>query len=445
MIVDLNRANLGAIRNRDLRAYAEVYAEIYDQFADTVRQTGIEFDPDDEAAKATARRDGLRDVLRAKGAGFRNNGHSIHTGPISPACEACAQGMGSATFYTSLRCHRSCFYCFNPNQEDYDQYNRVKRDVAAELVEMAAGGYQVGHLALTGGEPLLFPEEAVAFFRTAREQFPAVHTRLYTSGDHVDRELLARFQAAGLDEIRFSVRAHDSAAARRHTYERIALAREFVPAVMVETPVLPGTLDIMKEMLRELERLQVFGVNLLEFGFPFHNAEEFRRRGYKVKNRPYETLYDYWYAGGLPVAGSELDCLALLAYMLDEGMGISGHYCSLENKHTGQVFQQSWGAELPEVAYASERDYFWKSAKVFGADVTKVQKVFGRAGYRRYVVNQAHRYLEFHPSRVADLKELDVEVGICTYVVERRPEGSVLRELKVGLTTPQTFDPGLDL
>lgn len=38
-----------------------------------------------------------------------------------------------------------------------------------------------------------------------------------------------------------------------------------------------------------------------------------------------------------------------------------------------------------------------------------------------------------------------MEVGICTCVVEHRAEGTVLRELKVGLTTPGTFDVAADL
>ena len=61
-----------------------------------------------------------REHLRALGATFRNDDKSIVVNRISPACEACQLGVGSATFFISLRCHRSCFYCFNPNQEDYE-------------------------------------------------------------------------------------------------------------------------------------------------------------------------------------------------------------------------------------------------------------------------------------------------------------------------------------
>lgn len=441
MIVNLTRDRLPGVKNRYLRTYAERYAEIYADFMARMAQTGIELDPSDLRAEIADR----RKALREKGAISRNNGHSIYVGRLSPACVACQTGVGSATFYVSLKCHRNCFYCFNPNQEAYDLHTRSRRDVVAELKELAAGGLQVSHLAVTGGEPLLHPQETVAFCRAARERFPEAHTRLYTAGDHVDREILGRLQEAGLQEIRFSVRAHDGENGRRHTYRQIALAREFIPSVMVETPVLPGTLDIMKEMLRELDRLQVFGVNLLEFCFPFHNAAEFRQRGYRVKNPPYETLYDYWYAGGLPISRSELECLELLEFVIDERMSIGAHYCSLENKHTGQIYQQNWGERVPGTVVFSPRDYFFKAAKVFGRDISRVRAVLGRTGYRGYVLNKEHQYLEFNPMQISDLKELGVEIGICTYVAEERSQGPVLRELKIGLTTPQWFDPATDL
>ena len=441
MIYELTRERLAAVKNPQLRAYAEGYAEIYDEFAEAVKGYGLDFDPVSYEAEVAAR----RASLRARGAIFRNNDHSIYTGRISPACEACQKGIGSLTFYVSLKCHRKCFYCFNHNQEDYQLHTETKRDVVAELDQFASSGLGLSHVALTGGEPLLYPEDATGFFAAAREKFPGVHTRLYTSGDQIDREMLSQLQASGLQEIRFSVRAHDGEKGRRHTYERIALAREYIPQVMVETPVLPGTQEIMKEMLRELDRLGAFGINLLEFCFPLFNADEYQSRGYQVKQHPYETLYDYWYAGGLPVSRSELECLELMEWAMDEGLGIGIHYCSLENKHTGQIYQQDWGQKLSPVAHFSERDYFYKSAKVFGKDVLPVYKALSKAGRRDFVVDEERGFIEFNPMNLGRLKALDVEVGICTQVVEHREDGMVLRELKVGLTTPQTFEPEHDL
>ncbi|MDF2626947.1 MAG: radical family protein [Symbiobacteriaceae bacterium] len=435
----MNRERLAAVKNEQLRAHAETYVEIYEEFLEAVKGYGLDFDPVSCEAEVAAR----RQSLRAKGAIFRNNDHSIYTGRISPACEACQKGVGSLTFYVSLKCHRKCFYCFNHNQEDYQLHTETKRDVVAEVDEFAATGLGLSHVALTGGEPLLYPQETMDFFAAAGQRFPGVHTRLYTSGDQIDREMLSRLKESGLQEIRFSVRAHDGEKGRRHTYERIALAREYIPQVMVEMPVLPGTQEIMKEVLRELDRLGVFGINLLEFCYPLFNADEYQARGYQVKQQPYATLYDYWYAGGLPVSRSELECLELMEWALDEGLCIGIHYCSLENKHTGQIFQQNYGQKLSPVVHFSERDYFYKTAKVFGKDVMPVYKALSKAGRGGYVVSEG--FIEFNPLFIGRLKDLDVEVGICTQVAEQREDGLVLRELKVGVTTPRTFEPDRDL
>jgi pyruvate formate-lyase activating enzyme-like uncharacterized protein len=190
----------------------------------------------------------------------------------------------------------------------------------------------------------------------------------------VDRPTLQALKDAGMDEIRFSIRMQDLARGQRHTYDQIALAREYVQHVMVEMPVLPGTLEEMKAVLAELERLKIFGINLLEFCFPLHNSEVFRKHGYRIKAKPYRVLYNYWYAGGLPVAGSEMECLDLVEYALEARLTLGVHYCSLENKHTGQIYQQNTIGPLPKTMFFSQNDYFLKSAKVFGDEIARIKK-----------------------------------------------------------------------
>jgi pyruvate formate-lyase activating enzyme-like uncharacterized protein len=232
---------------------------------------------------------------------------------------------------------------------------------------------------------------------------------------------------------------HDMAKGQRHTYDQIALAREYIPNVMVEMPVLPGTLDEMKVVLLELDRIGIYGINLLEFCFPFNNSEAYRQRGYTIKARPYRVLYNYWYAGGLPVAGSETVCLELVEFALDAKLKLGVHYCSLENKHSGQVYQQNMGQDFSKSLYFSQKDYFLKSAKVFGDDMEQVKAVLDRAGYEDYHVDETYNTLEFHVSKIGLLKKQNVEVGISTAIIENREDGVVLRELKVDVTTPQVF------
>ncbi len=438
MISEIDHRNLDTVRNPRFRAQAARYLDIADEYLRQVVGTGIALAPSGAADKTPA----LVARARALGAHCRNDDKSFVANSISPACVACQQGQGSYTFFISLQCHPTCFYCFNPNQQDYAAFSEGQRDLPAELEALRQSGQPVQYLALTGGEPLLHQAEALAFFRAAREKFPEVHTRLYTTGDHLTPTLAAALRDAGLDEIRFSIRMHDLAKGHRHTFDRIALAKGIIPSVMVEMPVLPGTLEIMQGVLVDLDTLGVDSINLLELCYPLNGAEAFNQRGFAVRAQPFRVLYDYWYAGGLPVAGSEPVCLALVAFALEAGLQLGVHYCSLENKHTGQVYRQNASQPLPATYAFSERDYFWKTVKAYGADISRVRRALrGQpAGLRR--ASDDGTCLELHPSQVAALRAagLDVELGLSFNILEARADGQYLRELKLALIRPATFD-----
>jgi pyruvate formate-lyase activating enzyme-like uncharacterized protein len=441
MILDVTASTLHEIQNPVLREYANIYVQIYQNFLDQVRSMGLDVETEDTSTVATQR----IAELKKKRATLRNNDKSIYVNRISPSCVACQTGIGSTTFFISLKCHRDCFYCFNPNQENYEYHRLHTRDTIAELDALRKTNPRMGHLALTGGEPLLYKEKTYRFFEHARDLYPNAHTRLYTSGDHIDLATLEALQRSGLKEIRFSIRMHDLAKGQHHTLDNIALAREYIPNVMVEMPVLPNTFEEMKGVLVELDRLGVFGINLLELCFPLNNAEVFREKGYKVKARPFRVLYDYWYAGGLPIAGSETVCLALIEFALEAGLRLGVHYCSLENKHSGQIYQQNSKGSLPKRMFVSQKDYFIKSAKVFGEDVVPVKETFDKSGYRDYTWHEGHKCLEFHVNQIASLKKMEIEIGISSSVLETRENEPVLRELKVDVTTPQTFRLSKDI
>ena len=437
MITDLNETTAVSIQNPATRSYAEQYVRIYQDFTDQVRQMGMEFEEQDNSQQVRERIVNLG----KRGAVVRNDGKSVYVNRISAACQACQTAVGSHTFFVSLKCHRNCFFCFNPNQEEYDQFRETTRDTIKELDQLRASGDSVQHLALTGGEPLLYKEETLHFFQHARQNFPHSYTRLYTCGDHLDRETLQSFKDAGMNEIRFSIRIEDTEIAQQHTYDQITLAREYIPNVMVEMPVLPGALEEMKVVLTKLDGLDVFGINLLEFCFPYHNADVYRQRGYRIKARPFRVLYNYWYAGGLPVASSETTCLDLIEYALEAGLKLGVHYCSLENKHTGQVYQQNKAHLISKTLYFSQKDYFLKCAKVFGKDNSDVQQLLDKNGCHDYQFEESGPSLVFHVSKVKLLKKLNrpVEVGISTNILEERNGEPVLRELNLDLTTPATF------
>ncbi|HEX5839098.1 MAG TPA: hypothetical protein VFY26_14775, partial [Anaerolineales bacterium] len=89
--------------------------------------------------------------------------------------------------------------------------------------------------------------------------------------------------------------------------------------------------------------------------------------------------------------------------------------------------------------------YFLKSAKIFGENIENVRQIFEKHGYRNFRFDEQHGLLEFHVSRIKLLTKLDIEVGISTNVIELRNGQPVLRELKVDVTTPQSFRLSKDI
>ena len=266
---------------------------------------------------------------------------------------------------------------------------------------------------------------------------------------------------------------------------------------MVEMPVMPDELPLMQDLLVELDKRGATGINLLELCFPFNNAAAFARRGYRIKHEPYRVPYDYWYAGGLPIEGSEDACIRLLSFAIERGLHMGVHYCSLENKLTGQMYQQNapFKQAFPPREYA-QRGHFLACAHIFGADAAAARRILAGSGQvdftggseapgqvgiannstaggkqaiiasnstvpgradvtgsqaasgRTSDADSSTAYsqtdeLELAPSDVVLLaRELPhALVAIGLGVVEDRPDGRVLRELDARFTTPSLYDP----
>ncbi|MGO5413818.1 radical SAM protein [Slackia isoflavoniconvertens] len=365
-----------------------------------------------------------------------NAGGSIRTGWISPACVACRTGERTETFFVSLACTRGCYFCFNPNQEGYEHFLTHKRDIASELRQAAAAGRRLDALAVTGGEPCLHKPEVLAFLDAAAELYPRAHTRLYTSGDLLDDDFLGRLAAAGLREVRFSVKPDEPREAYRRLLGRISAAVAALPDVMVEMPVIPGTRGWMEGLLLDLDALGVRGVNLLEFCFPLHNAAEFARRGFRLRREPYRDLYNWWYGGGLPVAGSEAEALGLVRFAAERGLRTSVHYCSLDNKVTGQAYQQNkpflskrpesaaLRGRYPHLAFDPE-DSLLKCAKVFGADAAPAAEYLRGLG-ASVTLDPQIPFTAFEPRWLGPLLERfpGMEAGLCSFILEERDSDS---------------------
>ena len=352
------------------RAYVGRLAEERERLGEAIARFGVPLD--DDAGRA-ARVAALREHVIALGAHERNGGCALTAGALSPACARCATGHRSISTFATLACPRGCWFCFNPNQHDWGRYRDGAKDWRGELSAYAEAAGGIDCAALTGGEPLLLADEALAFCAWTRERYPHAHIRMYTSGLGATPGLWAQLAAAGLDEVRLSVKIDEGETAVAEALGHVAAAVEAVPAVIVEMPVIPGTGPAMERLLSELERLGAFGVNLLELCFPLHNAAAFRERGLRLARDPFRVPYDYGYAGALPVAGSEELALELMARALEDGTALGLHWCSLENKNTAQIWAQNNGGALAVPPWRfSSRTFIYEAARAFGEDAARL-------------------------------------------------------------------------
>jgi pyruvate formate-lyase activating enzyme-like uncharacterized protein len=435
MIIDINRDSLGMIVNDDFRADAERYVRIYDDFMSAVKDSGIGIDGLHSSTGFTYK-NLAENVSGVECSGF---GHSLRYGEVSPACADCRTGLTSMTVFHTLKCNRDCFFCANMNQGDYDFYLENENDAFAEVLA-ADGGFGLTSIALTGGEPLLLPEKAIDFFEKCRAKYPEAHLRLYTNGDFLTPMLATKLANAGLDEVRVSVKA-EGEHYPKETVEIIRSVSGIIPCVMVEMPVIPGTLETMKKLFVELDEAGADAINILEFLYPWVNSEKYANRGFKVKPRPYRVLYDYGYAGGLPVAGSGEECVELLKFAAEKELNMRVHFCSLENKLTSQIYIQNSSVSLTQHEVMSERDFFIKSARAYGSNALKAQKYLASKGIEHVTSGIK---TEFHPRYISEIKGL-TEVAVTYNVAEFEENCKVIREVKIDLVKPEHFDYDTDI
>lgn len=442
---------VGEQTNKPLQEALALYQGIEDDYLDMVRATGVEFAPRDEAR---AERTRLLRELRQAGARIRNGGASVVLGPMSPACVACTADCVSKTVLLTNNCHRDCYFCFNPNQEDFAYYCEHEfpwREELDTLYAQVSDGKSASPraMALTGGEPLLYPDETCAFFARARELFPHVHLRLYTSGDLLDGSLAQRLGEAGLDEIRFSVKQEDTDAQRERVFAAMQVAKQFIPCLMVEMPVTPDSRELMHTLLRRFEALGVYAVNLLEFTYAFWNWPAFADRGYLLKNPPFDVLYDYEYAGSLAVQGSEELALELMLWAHEQGLHLGLHYCSLDNKHRSQIRLTNEPHAHDNPCYALDyADFFLKTGQVYGPDRAVARDMLRAKGCRTLIEDEDGNCTSFHPRWFPCLEGVTRDNGellcpcVSYNVAVSAGTGIQLRELKV---VPYAEAPAIQL
>ena len=414
--------------NELLQRALDEHRAIEERYIAALEERGVKFA---ERGSGDDRNAELRTQLAEAGAEFKNAGASIVYGWQSKACVECTGSGGSETFSTTFKCHRDCYFCFNYNVADYEKFVREGCPWEKGLKDAKRRFEDLAAIGLTGGEPLLVLDESITFLEAAREQYPNAHKRMYTSGDLLTEEGAMRLRDAGLTEIRFSVKQDDPPERQERVLQAMELAKRYIPDVMVEMPIIPGTGDEMRKLFDRWAEIGITGINLLEFCFPFHSWEEFAARGFEIRNPPFDVMYDYGYSGGLPVAGSEELCLKLMLYGIEKQVPFGMHYCSLDNKHRSEMRQMNERGEYLHLCYEFDaNDFFLKTAKVFGEDVVPTVEAISDAGCRSYLMlDDDESSICFPPHYLSALDDVDVTPCMSYNVLEREGRDFYLQEV----------------
>jgi hypothetical protein len=254
---------------------------------------------------------------------------SSHRGPLSLACEQCAEGRKMVLFVTGL-CRFRCFYCpVSParNQLDvvYANERRVRSDDDVLEEARAIGAAGTG---ITGGDPLGVVDRVEHYVRLLKATFGPQHNiHLYTHEPNPEK--LERLARAGLDEFRLHIPHYlwgplaGEGGAYRSVLER---APEWGIRRGVEIPVLPDKEAELRRLLRALDRIGVDFVNLNELEFSETNEAKLRERRYRVDPK-----------NGWGVRGSRAVAERIVR---EHSLSVPVHYCSSRFKDGVQLRQR---------------------------------------------------------------------------------------------------------
>ncbi len=267
-------------------------------------------------------------------------------------CRSCLFGTGLSTVRKTNRCNADCKFCYDYGHlNDQDPVGeglweiggtRFREEDLELLLEIDRKPTGICYVYL---EPFMEIEKYYGVVRRFHEA--GIHQHLYTNGIRANRENLRALAEAGLDEIRFNLGAtmcSDAVIANMRT------AREFFPAVGIETPMTP---EFYETFLKKKEEIFATGAD-------FINCAELHLNENNIGNYAGENLYFCRQGYISPIFSRDLT-LRLMAAADREGWELLVHDCSNMTKfardlnlkvHEGGWFGASaWGCEFDRIPY----------------------------------------------------------------------------------------------
>ena len=267
-------------------------------------------------------------------------------------CRSCLTGTGLSAVRRTNRCNLNCPFCYNYGELDCippvgegmweiggTKFRTQDIDLLLSVQNRPTG------IAYVYLEPFL---EIELYYPVIRKFHAAgVHQHLYTNGTLATPQNLRALGEAGLDELRFNLGASGCADG---VVEAIRTAKDFIPAVGIETPMTPAFyrgFSLKKE-------------SILATGLDFINCAELHLNPNNIGNYLGENMVMTRHGYLSPVWSHEIT-LRLMKEADDEKWAPVVHDCSnrtkfarglnLKAKEGGWFGASDYACEFPRIPY----------------------------------------------------------------------------------------------
>ena len=271
---------------------------------------------------------------------------------FSKGCRSCLTGTGLGAIRKTNKCDARCPFCYNfgelelipPIGEGMWEIGGTKfREEDLELlfnVQNKPSGVAYVYL-----EPFTEIEKYYSMIKKMHEH--GVYQHLYTNGISANEEKLKALGESGLDEIRFNLGA---SMCSDKVIGNIALAKKYIPAVGIETPMTQKLFDTF--MAKKAQ--------ILNTGVDFINFAELHLNPNNIVNYMGENMYMYR-QGYLSPIDSRLLTLKAMKIASEENWPCAVHDCSnrtkfardlnLKAKEGGWFGASSYGCEFEQIPF----------------------------------------------------------------------------------------------
>ncbi len=282
----------------------------------------------------------INDISKISDIFLDEKSRDIYYKKRSPWCTFCTFWKW-CTVVLSYKCHRDCFFCYEETPLDpkvvIDPYDKEDMSKIYSIIDSSFSNPTNKTLAITWWEPFLFKDKVYEILEYVNSKYPWKHTRIYTTGDIMNDEILTKLKSLELDEIRYSIKPWEEPNLKIY-----ALTKKYIPTVMIEMPIQPFSKDYMIDIMKKIdEHWSIDWFNLNELTFNNLNPEKYKEVWYKLDIPKWDSNYIYhrYYDVSkieIWVYGSKILCLELIKYFSKRKSSFFMHYCDLDTVSTHQ-------------------------------------------------------------------------------------------------------------